>query len=137
VLIYLKCLINDLLLLLLSSPLSSLLQINLLLFLKILLAYNSSTWRIHYDICLCAYNKSWLYLPPLLFSLFNPLLDQFQSLSFFYFHIWIFNPPALHLLKCILIVQGGFALVHSDQHKLCFNQISTPVTYSFFVTMLH
>jgi hypothetical protein len=66
-------------------------------------------------------------LPPL-------FLDQFQQVSFFYFHLQVqnkpsftlflcpphlplvptpdkdlFHPPVLHFFKCILIVHGGFA----------------------------
>jgi hypothetical protein len=92
-------------------------------------------------------------LPPCL------LLEQFQQVSFFYFHIWIQNtstiftlinsflvPTHWHLpvektyfslLPFILLVQGDFALVlqaciYCDLIKLT----PPPVTYSLSITML-
>jgi hypothetical protein len=109
-----------------------------------------------------------VFTPSLILPL--PLLEQFQQVSFFYFHIWIQNtsttytlippflvpthlpqaptprkdlffPPALLFfkkkIKCILIKQGGLALVFQVCMHYAFIKLPSSLrNYSFSNTVL-
>jgi hypothetical protein len=48
----------------------------------------------------------------------------------------LFYPPVLHFLKVYVDSSGEFHLGTSGLYTTCFNQMYTPISYSFSITML-